>query len=218
MNFSLYSGLNGFLVKLGCGLAAVLFFAGCGSSSSGGTTCGNSTPCGGNIVGKWTVSSSCVSVTASAFDSTCPTATVTSSKLQVSGTFTYNADMTYTSSGTVSGSVVATIPASCLVIQGVTVTCAQINQVFQADPMPGVTLNCTGSSSCTCTETFTGTASAETGTFTTTAAGLLTTTSSDDTVTESDYCLKGATLVESPHAGSTMMGQSVTGTITLTKN
>jgi hypothetical protein len=217
MNFSLDCRLNGFLVKLGCCLAAVLFFTGCGSSSSG-TTCANSPPCGGNIVGKWTITSSCVSASADVFGVECPSATVTSSHLQVTGTLTYNADMTYTSSGTLSGSVVAMIPASCLVFGGLTVTCAQINQVFPNDPTSGLTVSCTGSSSCTCTETFTNAASAESGTFTTTAAGLLTTTSSDGSVGESDYCLKGTTLIESPHAGSTTMGQSASGSITLTKN
>jgi hypothetical protein len=208
--------MKGFLVNRGLGLAAVLWFAGCGSSAGG--TCGSSAACGGNIVGTWTISSSCVSVSLSMFQSECPGATASSSNVHVSGTYIYNADMTYSKNGASSGSAVVTIPASCLTTQGVTVTCAQINQMFQADPIPGVTLDCTGSSTCTCTETFTNTTSVVSGTYTATAAGLLTETDSDATVTASDFCVKGTTLTESPQAGSQMMGQSVSGTITFTKN
>jgi hypothetical protein len=201
-------------MNLACVLVAVL--AGCGSSSGG--TCANSAACGGDLVGTWTIASSCVSVSLSTFDSQCPSAAASSSNLQASGTFTYNADMTYSKSAALSGSAVVTLPASCLTIQDVTVTCAQINQVFLATPIPGMTLNCTGSSSCTCTETFTNTTSALSGTFTTTTGGLVTETASDGAVNTSDFCVKGTTLTQSPHGSSMMMGQSVSGTITLTKN
>jgi hypothetical protein len=209
-------GMQRLFVNLGCGLMAVLFAGGCGSSSAG--TCGNSAACGGDVVGTWTISSSCVNVTASGFDAQCPSATVDSYNVKIGGTFTYNTDMTYTSNTTTSGSVVVTLPASCLTTQGVTVTCAQITQVFQANPTPGVTFSCTGSSSCTCTESMTGATSTESGNFTTTAAGLLTETASDGTVNQTDYCVKGTTLTESPHAGSTVMGETVSGTLTLTKS
>jgi hypothetical protein len=209
-------GMKGLLVNLGRALAPLLLLAGCGSSSGG--TCASSAACGGNIVGTWTIGSSCVTANASMFDSQCPSATVSSSNVQLSGTFTFNGDMTYTSNVTSSGSVVVTLPASCLTMQGVTVTCDQITQVFQANPTPGVTFTCTGSSSCTCNETVANATSAMSGTYTTTAAGLLTETASDGTVSEGDYCVKGTTLTESTHADSAMMGQSVSGTLTLTKN
>ena len=57
-----------------------------------------------------------------------------------------------------------------------------------------------------------------TGSYTTTAAGVLTDTPmGGGAASPSDYCVKGKTLTVSPHAGSAMMGQTVSGTITLTK-
>ena len=37
------------------------------------------------------------------------------------------------------------------------------------------------------------------------------------TASSNDYCRKGTTLTESPNDGATMMGLSVSGTITLAK-
>jgi len=197
------------------GLIGALAATGCGSS---GGTCGNTAACGGSIVGTWTIASSCVSASASAVDSECPTATAHSSALTITGTITYNADGTYTSSSTLSGSFSVSLPSSCLTSNGVTATCDQLNQAFQSSPTPGVTLHCTGSSSCSCTETIANQTSSETGTYTTTAAGLLTDTPTGGTADQTDYCVKGTTMTQSPHAGSAMMGQAVSGTITLTKN
>jgi hypothetical protein len=197
------------------GLLAALAAAGCGSS---GGTCSNAAACGGDIVGTWTITSSCVSESGSMFDSQCPSATVRSSGLTITGSVTYNADGTYSLTSSTAGSLYITLPPSCLVSNGVTVTCDQLNQVFLSNPTPGLTVNCTGSSSCACTETIANQTSSETGTYTTTAAGLLTDTPTGATADQTDYCVKGTTMTQSPHAGSAMMGQNVSGTITLTKN
>ena len=152
------------------------------------------------------------------FDSQCPSATVGSSGLTITGGVTYNADGTYSLTSTIGGSLYVTLPPSCLISNGVTVTCDELNQEFQSNPTPGLTITCTGSSSCFCTEIISNQASSETGTYTTTAAGLLTDTPTGGTADQTDYCVKGTTMTQSPHAGSTMMGQTVSGTITLTKN
>jgi hypothetical protein len=196
------------------GLLVALAAPGCGSS---GGTCSNTAACGGAVVGTWTITSSCVSESASMLDGQCPTATASGSNLTITGNITYNADGTYSSTTTASGSVNVNLPASCLTTNGVTLTCEQLNQAFQSNPTPGVTLNCTGTSSCACTETLASQTSSEAGTYTTTAAGLLTDTPTGGTVSQTDYCVKGTTMTQSPHAGSTMMGPTINGTITLTK-
>jgi hypothetical protein len=206
-------------VKALAGLVgSLLAFIAVGCDGSG--TCGNSAACGGNVVGTWKITSSCVSVNASAstMNSQCPGETVSSSNVRVSGSVTYNADGTYTSTGTTSGFITVNIPQSCLTINGVTVTCAQITQASQANPTAGVTLNCSGTSGCTCTESIADQTSDETGTYTTTAAGVLTQTPTSGTASSDDYCVKGTTMTLSPHADSTMMTQIASGTITLTKN
>ena len=150
-------------------------------------------------------------------DTACPGETASGSNLSINGSVIYNTDGSYTSTGTVSGSVQVYLPQSCLTSNGVTVTCAQLNQTFQTNPTPGVTLNCTGASGCTCTETISNEASTETGTYTT-AAGVVTQTPTGGTASQTDYCVMGTTMTQSPHAGSTMMGQAESGTITLTKS
>ena len=197
------------------GLLVAIAVSGCGSS---GGTCSNAAACGGSIVGSWTITSSCLTTSASMLDSQCPTATASSSSLTITGSVKYNADGTYTSTSTIGGSVNVNLPVSCLMSNGITLTCDQLNQAFQSNPTPGLTLHCTGSSGCACTETIAGQTSSETGTYSTTTAGLLTDTPTGGTAGQSDYCVKGTTMTVSPHAGSAMMGQAVSGTITLTKN
>src|SRR4051812_49023030 len=71
---------------------------GTAGTGGGGASCPNVTPCGGNVVGTWTVASSCLTVSG-ALDlglvgAGCPSAPVTGT-LAVTGTFTANADGTY---------------------------------------------------------------------------------------------------------------------------
>jgi len=139
----------------------------------------------------------------------CPTATISSSTLKVTGTATYNADMTYSHTGSINGTGVFNIPASCLMSSQGTLTCDQLNQFFAAVPTAGLTIHCTGSTTCSCTETATNLDASESGTYTATAAGTLTETTTDGDETVSDYCVKGTTLNVSEHSG---------GSETLTKS
>ena len=199
------------------GMFASVVSSSCGSSSGG--TCGNAAACGGDIVGAWTIQSSCVSEAASMFDDSCPTAALTASNLKATGSVAYKADLTYAATTSLSGSVTVHLPASCLSAGAAgTLTCDQLNQTFAANPVAGISFHCTGTSDCSCVETLTNVSSNTTGTYTTTAAGVVTETSSSGSTDESDFCVKGNTLTISPHAGSTMMGQSVSGTVTLTKS
>ncbi|MEP7052913.1 MAG: hypothetical protein ABJB12_21285, partial [Pseudomonadota bacterium] len=98
------------------GAWCLLLCAGCGGSSSDSdASCTNSSACGGDITGKWTITSSCIGVTAmNMANPQCPGASVSGSDLKVSGSITYNDDLTYTSTSTISGSTSVTLPASCL--------------------------------------------------------------------------------------------------------
>jgi hypothetical protein len=89
-----------------------------GISGTGGlgTSCPNVTACGGNLVGTWTVTSSCLNVTGNLdlalVGAGCPSAPVTGS-LQVTGTWTANADGTYSDDTLTSGSEQFTLGPSC---------------------------------------------------------------------------------------------------------
>jgi len=200
------------------GLGAFSLTACGGSSSNSGGGCGTASACGGDVVGTWQVSSSCVAVDSSSMMGTmsCPDATESTSGTKITGTITYTADKTFSSNLTTSGTIVVTLPASCLTQQGVTVTCAQLQQVLSS------TMNSTFSSA-TCTESGGGCAcsvalnavtTSETGTYST-AAGVLTQTDSSGTPDDSNYCVQGGKL--SISAGSSAMSNGLTGLIVLTK-
>jgi hypothetical protein len=191
---------------------------GCSSGGGGGGGCANAAACGGDIVGTWTVTSTCVTATGSASVPNCPSATLNSVSIGLTGTITYNADLTYTGNSTTSLTETVTLPASCLTQQGVTATCAQLTQNLATNP-DFKSANCTGSSGCTCTVAAKDSVMTDTGTYTTTAAGKLNeTTNGSTTVDSSDYCVKGTTLTVSPSPGSAMMGDpTISGSITLTK-
>lgn len=214
------------------GVLVVAALSGCGGSSgsglstSQGGTCMNTPACGGNLVGTWTISSSCVTESGAVqmTDPQCPTATVSTPKVSITGSATFNADKTYTENDTTSGTADLTLPASCLTSGGITLTCAQFSQAFAqvvADPTSGIkSATCAGSSSCTCHLVLADTSSTEMGTYTTTAAGVLTQTPNGGTASDSSYCVSGTKLTESPTMSVNMgnMGTvTLTGTITLTK-
>jgi hypothetical protein len=207
-------GMKNILSITGAIVGAMVGLSGCGGS---GGTCGNTAACGGDIVGTWTVTSSCVSTNVSMFDSSCPGATIGNVNLKIVGTATYNADLTYTSSATFSGSESVTLPASCLTVNGSTATCAQLTQTLAGNP-GFKSATCTGSGGCTCNVVLNDETTNDTGTYTTTAVGVLTETPTGGAASQSDYCIKGKTMTNSPHAGSAMMGVSQSGTITLTKS
>jgi hypothetical protein len=196
-------------------LALTLAACNGGGLSSGG--CANTPSCGGNLVGTWKVTSTCVTETGPAGLDDCPAATVTVSNVQFAGTETYNADLTYSSTGTVSEDAVISIPASCLMTQGITLTCDQVTQSL-ASQQVGDTITCKAAGAgCSCSVGVKSIASDDSGTYTV-AGGVHTDTAQNpDDSDVDDFCVKGTTLTESPHSMTGMMGEMLSGTITLTK-
>ncbi|MBN1611166.1 MAG: hypothetical protein JW940_31325 [Polyangiaceae bacterium] len=98
-----------------------------GSSSSGGADSCSNTPCGGDLVGTWTVTSSCLTVSGevdlSPAGIDCTRGPITAGALQVTGTFTANADTTFSDETTTTGNVDFTLPDQCLNVSGTRTTC-----------------------------------------------------------------------------------------------
>ncbi len=205
------------------GVGVCLFVSACGSTSDGDGKCQNGAACGGSIVGAWKITSTCLTLDLGSTmgSANCPEQTSAAKNLKASGNVTYGADLTYTSNLTLSYDAVVTQPKSCLMVGNITLTCDQLQQAVEARlAMTAFTsVSCKGSAGGGCACTFGGASEAITdaGTYTTTGAGLLTQTTTGGTPDDSDYCAKGSALTLSPHAGSGMMGPSVSGTITLTK-
>jgi hypothetical protein len=183
------------------GLAAMVLFSlaltpmvsACGGSSG---SCGKVQPCGGDVVGNWRISGACLDSAALSMDigMACPGATINISLVNVSGSASFNADLTYTVTQSASFTAQETIPASCLTSGGLTLTCAQLDQQLQQqiamDPSTFQSARCSGSSSCTCTFTIAPQTSTDTGTYTTSGT-TLSITSSDGSTSSNGYCVQG---------------------------
>jgi hypothetical protein len=168
----------------------------CGSS--GGGSCGKVAPCGGDIVGSWTITGACVNNGAVTMQIAqllpgCTTATGSVSNVHATGSASFNTDMTYTLTETLSASGQATIPPSCLQVSGFSITCADadllLQQVIVTMPTGIQSAHCSGSSSCVCDFTLSPTTTNETGTYTTTGTTLAT-TADTGTVNSIDYCVQ----------------------------
>jgi len=158
----------------------------CGSNGLG--SCGKVQPCGGDVVGNWSIVGECINTASMNMEimAECPGATVNTSGLRVTGSASFNADMTYSVTEMISATVSETIPASCLTTQGL--TCTQLNQLLQQeaamDPS-GISGRCVGSSACTCTFTIPSMTVTDSGTWATSGTNILIDGS------PSPYCVQG---------------------------
>jgi len=169
-------------------VASVLVLSGCGSGSG---SCGKVQPCGGDVVGNWTIAGSCANgASMSAGSTSCPTATGTAST-NASGTLSFAQDGSYMANVTLSGVATINYPQSCLTMSGVTITCTQLDQALQLQiaMTPGVfqSAHCSGSGSCTCTLVLAPQTTNEMGTYTT--AG--TTLAASGMLGGGPYCVQG---------------------------
>ena len=196
------------------GFLAVLLGAFSGVSCGGdGGSCSTPAACGGNIVGNWVVTSSCVQLMGTFSNSLCPTATAVAT-LQYSGQVSYTATMTYNLNPSASGTETIDFPASC-----VTTTCDQIAQALQASPPDGLTsIHCAPAAGggCTCAATLAPQSITQTGTYTLSGTTITTTSSTGADETDS-YCAVGNHLDIIPDTGSPVSGITFSGSIGLTK-
>jgi hypothetical protein len=200
-------------MAMAVGLSTVMF-GNCGSS--GGGNCGAVAPCGGDIVGDWTIVDTCLAITRASPLADCPSATYDTSGLKATGTVSYRADLTYSTDLTLAGTMALNIPESCLTIQGITLTCAQLDQsVKQAlmdDPDPSIqSVSCAGSGSCTCTFVTTPQSSSSTGTYITSGNNV-----TENGGTPNGYCVQGSELHVSEMSMS-MGGSAIRGGFVLRK-
>jgi hypothetical protein len=198
-----------------------------GGNSSGGEStmgCGNVTACGGNAVGTWNVSSSCLSLTGNNLDislagldpNSCKNVTISGS-LTVSGTWTANSNGTYTDGTMTSGTAQLQLPAGCLQLSGTTTTCARVGGPLAGLGFESVTCTDATGGGCTCTATvqqsggigsLSGGAQAS-GNYTTSGNTL-----TADTTANYAYCVAGNQLTLTPQTPS----PTTTGTIMLQKS
>lgn len=163
---------------------------GCGPGSGDGGApagCLKFQPCGGDVVGTWNFVGACRSSTlltdlTTELQANCPGASVTSFDIHLSGTFTFNADLTYSTNASQTVTATEVLPLSCTGFS----SCAAVQS---ASPTSVVT--CTGTTTCTCRVVGTP-PGVETGTYTTSGTNL-TTVGPTDTTTEG-YCVENGRL------------------------
>ena len=215
-------------------LASTMAVHGCKSSPGVGSTgnsqppdgsaCPNVAPCGGDVVGTWTVTSSCLNVTGEMnmelVGTGCPTAPVTGS-LHVTGTWTANSDGTYLDNTTTSGDERIPLASSCLVISSAPVTCdGAANLLKSALGFSDLKCPPAAGSGCTCSATvnqdggigLVSMAPSKNDRYKT--SGNLITMSGDMGDALYSYCVSGNTMTMTPQSTNPTM----TGTIVLQKN
>ncbi len=201
------------LLVLALACISLASLQGCGSAAS--SSCGKAAPCGGDIVGDWTIAESCLTFAVESPVADCPSATIQTSGFDLTGTVSYRSDLTYSTVLTVGGSFSLTLPSSCLTFEGITLTCAQVDQaVKQAmvqDPDPTIqSVSCAGGGSCVCTFQLTPTPQTSAGTYTTSGTQVV-----EDGTSVSDYCVQGSKLHVISQLGSSAMAGGGSGEIVL---
>jgi hypothetical protein len=178
------------MVVFSAALAPILSACGDGAGS-----CGKVQPCGGDVVGSYNISGACYNSASLEMPviEGCPGATVAITSLGVTGSATFGADMTYSVSETITATASQTLPASCLTMNGLTLTCMQVDQLAQQVLLsnPAIqSIRCAGSSSCTCTFTLAPMTIAESGTYTTSGTTISLVDSAGG-ASSSEYCVQG---------------------------
>ena len=161
-----------FLVLVGCG-------GDDGDVNVGGLGCGTD-PCGGDPVGEWSIEATCV--TGDFMIEQCPDAD-SQFAVDLSGSFSIAADMSYSLEVSTSGLVTTRIPGSCLP-----------DQVTDCSDLSNEDISCSGDPSveCDCRQTISQEVT-ESGTWSTTGNQI----TFDDTaggIATNEYCVSGGAM------------------------
>ena len=187
-------------MKVGLLIAAVLAGVaawGCGGGSPG-EKCGVA-PCGGDVVGSWTATSSCIDRATLEKDiltglkGNCPTVSLDEVTMTPRGTLSMNADMTFTGALDVDATFAIVYPAACITNQ----SCAIVEQTLQSTVgTNGITAvscvsNTVPAGSCTCTTELTLDVINTSGTYATSGTML---TFAEAPGGNGPYCVQGSSL------------------------
>ncbi len=175
-------------------LAATVMSCGSSTGGSGGSngngTCGEVEPCNGPVVGTWKAAAACASASfVMDLQGACPAATISGETAAQSGSYVFNADLTYSIAVTGQLTYDAANPASC---NPTGMSCEALGAAESALSVGTVT--CTGSSSsCNCHSSFART-DTETGTYSVAGTVITLVRSSDGYTLDQSYCVQGNTL------------------------
>ena len=195
-----------------------------GSGGTGGSsatqTCPGVTPCGGSVVGTWSVASSCLTLAGDmdvALASLgCSKVPVTGS-LHVTGTWSANDDGTYSDNTVTTGNITFPLAPACLSVSSVQVECAKVAGTIEALGWTNTTCSNDAAGKCSCSATpaqhggigVISPWAMPNGTYTTSGTGLNT-----DGMVDYSYCTSASTVTLTPKATNL----PISGTIVLQKS
>jgi hypothetical protein len=187
---------------------------GAGGSDVAGGMCPTMQPCGGIVAGTWAITGACIDFTLD-LGVTCPGLT-SSGRTTNTGSVTFNADLTYDETFTVSGTLRYRYPSSCLSGR----TCAeQQDTLLQAgSAMAAFTsVACQSSGAeCDCEGVVAPVSRTESGTYS--VEGEILTTVHGRTTDRTRYCVAGDIMHQMPIPDAdTSTGGTIGGTITLSR-
>ena len=149
-------GAGGGSSKAGASAGGAANGNGGGVATGGGTgaSCTSVTPCGGDVVGTWNVTSSCLKVSGtldvrSLFSFSCATGQVSGS-LQLTGSWSAKADGTFVDGTSTTGTEQVTLGADCLVLSGAPVSCDALGGVMSGVYFDTVTCTPAAAGGCSC--------------------------------------------------------------------
>jgi hypothetical protein len=168
--------------------------AGCGGDGGDGgaaASCGKVAPCGGSLVGTFAVSSSCESPTNFTSGVACAAATIDESQVKVSGLLTFNADMTFATTISQSGTLRFSVPLECLsTLSG----CDELAGLVSPGPPDATTTCTTTNAACLCTLVYAATMTASSSGTYTTAGTVVSLTDDAGYTADTNYCVQTNTL------------------------
>jgi len=167
---------------------------GSGTGGTGGATaCGTVEPCGGDLVGTWTLATQCLDPGEEAASVQqnyyCAQATVASSALTVSGSVAFSSSMSYSVTESVAYRLTVNLPLSCTGGED----CLTYGTYLSLLQSPGTTISCSGTTACTCAQT-TSSSLSDSGTYVLSGSNATLTSSTTGSPSTNGYCVQGSTI------------------------
>ncbi|WP_437968172.1 hypothetical protein WMF04_02240 [Sorangium sp. So ce260] len=190
-------------------VASLLSLCACGDdggSSEGGGACGEVAACGGDPTGSWTIEETCLDPSMFADLTESCDAEVDGSGLEMVGTAEFRSDSTYATTSTVQGPMKIVYPPSCLTMEGVTLTCSQLDmfmqQLLTEGDAPFASASCAAAGEgCACSLIMEETTTTGAGTWSVSGASL-TIAPDGEAPEELPFCVEGSSLTMAVDADS----------------
>ena len=181
-----------------------------GSKTVVGGICAEVQPCGGALVGSWTIQGICETPALFTGGADCTAATVDGSMRSTSGSIVFNDDLTYRESSSEGGSLGFTVPLPCAPVPD----CDALAGLVGPFPPDGMTTCATANGVCDCTLVFNVPLTHDdSGTYTTSGDALTLTSSTGAASFADRYCVQDDTLhLMFTYPNTTMFGLRIMAT------